>query len=450
MGFGTSQYLWNSTLPKRSALRSHASLLIACVLVLLAMFATACSRGNADAAGVAPPPPTVSVVDVAPQTVPIFADYAAQTFARDAVEIRGQVDGYIRKRLFQTGADVKAGDVLYILDLRPYEADVAKAKGDVAQSEANAEFARRQVALLQAQADLAQAEANQLKAQQDVDRLTPLVKADAAAQQDLDNAIAQLKANQAAVAARKANVEQTALSTRIQVATSAAQVESNQALLRTAQLNLEYATIVAPVGGRVGDSMIQVGGLVTKNSAQPLTTLVPLDPIWVRFKVSEADYLNFLKHAGADDLKHSAMELLLADNTIYPSRGHLENSSNQVDPRTGTLELQATFANPQHQLLPGQFGRIRVRIRERQNVLLVPQRAIAELQGTQSVMTIGADNKAQARSVVLGDRSGTDWIVEQGLKAGDRVIVEGLMTVRPGSVVNPQPYKPAPTTTAAN
>ena len=185
----------------------------------------------------------------------------------------------------------KPGDVLYVLDLRPYEADVAKAQGDVAQSEANAEFARRAGALLQAEADLAQAEANELKAQQDVDRLTPLVKADAASQQDLDAAVAQLKANQANVAARKANVEQTGLSTRIQVAVSAAQVQSNQALLSTAQLNLEYATIIAPIGGRIGDSLIQVGGLVTKNSAQPLTTLAPLDPIWVRFKVSESDYL---------------------------------------------------------------------------------------------------------------------------------------------------------------
>jgi membrane fusion protein (multidrug efflux system) len=400
-----------------------------------------CGRSNSIVSA-APPPPPVSVVEVEPQTVPIFGEYAAQTFARDAVEIRGQVDGYIRKRLFKTGADVKVGDVLYVLDLRPYEADVAKAGGDVAQSEANTEFAQKQVSLLQAQADLAQAEANELKARQDVDRLTPLVKADAASQQDLDAAVAQFNANKANVAARKANVEQTRLSTRNQIAVSNAQLIANQALLSTARLNLEYATIVAPVSGRIGDSLLQVGGLVTKNSVQPLTTLTPLDPIWVRFKVSESDYLTFLKHTGADDLRHSPLELLLADGSIFPQRGRVEDASNQVDPKTGTLEMQAIFPNPKHELLPGQFGRIRVQIRERRDVLLVPQRAITELQGSQSVLTVGSGDKAEARAVVLGDRSGTAWIVEQGLKPGDRVIVDGLMTMGPGSPVRPQLYHP--------
>jgi membrane fusion protein (multidrug efflux system) len=416
------------------------ALLLPVLVAAAAIGLAGCGKQNG-VVNAAPAPAPVAVLEVEPQTVPIFAEYAAQTFARDAVEIRGQVDGYIRKRMFQTGADVKAGDVLYVLDLRPYEADVAKAQGDVAQSEANAEFARKQVALLQAQADLAQSEANELKAQQDVDRLTPLVKADAASQQDLDAAVAQLNANKANVAARKANVEQTRLSTANQIAVAAAQVNANKALLTTAHLNLEYATVVSPINGRVGDSLVQPGGLVTKNAATPLTTVQPLDPIWVRFKVSEADYLSFLKHTGADDLRHSPLELVLADNSVFPSQGHVQDASNQVDPKTGTLEMQATFANPRHELLPGQFGRIRVRIRERQNVLLVPQRAVTELQGAQSVFTVGAGDKAEARSVVLGERTGADWVVEQGLKPGDRVILDGLMTMRPGAPVNPQPSK---------
>jgi membrane fusion protein, multidrug efflux system len=419
-------------------MRSHWFFFLPIIIATLCV--VGCSNGKAERVSATPPPQPVSVVELRPQAVPIFAEYAAQTFARDAAEIRGQVDGYIRKRLFKTGDDVKAGEPLYILDLRPYEAEVAKARGDVAQSEANAEFAKRQVALLQAEADLAQAEANQLKAQQDVDRLTPLVKQDAAAQQDLDNALASLKANQANVAARKANVDQTRLSTRIQIATSAAQLQANQALLRSAQLNLEYATVVAPISGRIGDSLIQPGGLVTKNSAQPLTTIVPLDTIWVRFKVSEADYL---KRGGTEGLRHSPLELLLADNAVFPYKGHIENSTNEVDPKTGTLELQATFPNPKHVLLPGQFGRIRLQVREQQDALLVPQRAVEELQGAQSVLTVGEGNKAQARSVVLGDRAGSNWIVEQGLKPGDRVIVDGLMTLRPGAPVSPQPFRPA-------
>ena len=415
------------------------------LLISLVAFAVltlgGCAGDSAKASAPAPPPTPVSVVNVQPRDVPIYAEYAAQTFARDAVEIRGQVDGYIRKRLFQTGDNVKAGQTLYVLDLRPYEADVAKAQSDVAQSEANVEFARKQVALLQAQADLAQAEANELKARQDVERLTPLVKADAASKQDLDNAQAELKANEANVAARKANVQQTALSTRIQVATSSAQLESNRALLNTAKLNLEYATITAPISGKIGDSLIPVGGLVTKNSAQPLTTLVPLDTIWVRFKVTESDYLAALRHAGADDLRHSPLELLLADNSTYPEKGRVVDATNQVDSKTGTLELQATFPNPKHELLPGQFGRVRVRVREQQNALLIPQRAVQELQGAQSVYTVGPGNKAEARSVVLGDRTGSDWIVEQGIKSGDRVIIDGLMTLRPGAPVAPQPAK---------
>lgn len=429
------------------SLKSHSGGRWLLILPIAAANFWASGCGTVTAEHSAPPPPTVSVLEVKPQTVPIYADYAAQTFARDAVEIRGQVDGYVRKRLFQTGANVKAGEVLYVLDLRPYQADVAKAKGDVAQSEGNVEFAQRQVALLQAEADLKQAEANQLKAQQDVDRLTPLVKQDAAAQEDLDNALAALKANQANVAARQANVEQTKLSTRIQVVTTQAQLEANRALLRTAEINLEYATIIAPISGRVGDSTVQVGGLVTKASTQSLTTIVPLDPIWVRFKVSEADYLSFFKNDGSGDLRHSLLELLLADNSIFPAQGHVQNSTNQVDAKTGTLELQATFPNPQHLLLPGQFGRIRLRIRDRQNALLIPQRAVEELQGMQSVMTVGPGNKAEARSVVIGDHTGTNWVVEQGLKPGDRVIVEGLMTVRPGSPVNPQPYQPEASST---
>jgi len=227
---------------------------------------------------------------------------------------------------------------------------------------------------------------------------------------------------------------------RIQIATSAAQLQANQALLRSAQLNLEYATVVAPISGRIGDSLIQPGGLVTKNSAQPLTTIVPLDTIWVRFKVSEADYL---KRGGTEGLRHTPLELLLADNAVFPYKGHIENSTNEVDPKTGTLELQATFPNPKHVLLPGQFGRIRLQVREQQDALLVPQRAVEELQGAQSVLTVGEGNKAQARSVVLGDRAGSNWIVEQGLKPGDRVIVDGLMTLRPGAPVSPQPFRPA-------
>jgi membrane fusion protein (multidrug efflux system) len=389
------------------------------------------------------PPPLVSVVEVQPEDVPIYREYTAQTFARDMVEVRGRVDGYIEKRYFQVGSDVKSGDVLYTLDLRPYQADVEKAKGDLEQSRANLEFAKKQVALIQAQADLAQAQANLAKARQDVTRLEPLVKEEAAPTQDLDNAKAALDANQANVDSRKANLEQTRLSTRNQIDSTAAQVKSNEALLRNAELNLEYATIRSPIGGRIGDTLIPVGGLVSKSSATALTTIVPLDPIWVRFKVSESEYLAYERKRQAGGETNPPLELVLADNLVHPFPGKLQNTLNAVDSKTGTLEVQATFSNPKHNVLPGQFGRVRFRSDERNGALLVPQRAVQEIQGQQSVLTVGPDNKVVPRTVVPGERIGERWVIEQGLKPGDKVIVEGVMKARPGSPVNPQPFHAA-------
>jgi len=419
-------------------------------LVGLAVILVGCHSASKAQSPMALPPPPVSVIEVQRADVPIFGEYAAQTFARDTVEIRGRVDGFIEKRLFTIGSDVAAGQILYTLDLRPYSADVQKAKADLAQSEANLEFAKKQVALIQATANLAQAKANLVKAQQDVDRLQPLVTQEAAAKQDLDNALAAIEANKANVDALTANVEQTRLQTRTNIDSAAAQVESNKALLRTAELNLGYATITAPISGRIGDSLIEVGGLVSKTSAQPLTTIVPLDPIWVRFKVSEAEYLEYQKSKERHGAENMKIKLILADGSTLPQVGRIQNALNQVDLKTGTLEIQGTFPNPAHTLLPGQFGRVRLLVREARGVIVVPQRAVQELQSMQSVFTVGPDNKAQARNIVTGDRIGDGWIVTEGLKAGDKVIVEGVQKVRPGAPVQPSPYKAPESNTAAS
>ena len=304
----------------------------------------------------APPPPTVLVTTAHSGDVPIFSEYPAQTYARNTVDVRARVDGYIEKWLFRPGQEVQAGDTLYVLDMRPYEAALDQAKGNLAQSEADLDFAQKQVALLQAEANLAVAQANLVKAQQDVDRLTPLVKADAASKQDLDAAVAALGAGQATVNANQANVDQARLSTRTQIASTQGKVEALRGAVRTAQLNLEYATIRAPISGLIGDTQVPVGGLVNAASPQPLTTIVPLDPIWVRFKVTETEYLDFKKRG---NLTRSVLTLVLADGSEFPHKGRVENTVNQVDPKTGTLELQARFSNPQHVLLPGQFGKVR-------------------------------------------------------------------------------------------
>jgi membrane fusion protein, multidrug efflux system len=385
-----------------------------------------------------PPPPEVVIKQVDASDVPVLSEYPAQTYARNTVEVRGRVDGYIDKWLFHPGQEVRAGDVLYVLDLRPYEAAVQQAKGNVAQSEADLEFARKQVALLQAEANLAVMQANLVKAQQDNERLMPLVKDEAAAQQELDTAVAALRSGEANVRAAQANVDQTRLSTQTQISSTAGRVDAQRAALRTAELNLEYATIRAPISGLIGDTLVPVGGLVTANAPQPLTTIVPLDPIWVRFKVTESQYLSLKKNP---TLLRSALALILADASEFPQKGRIENTLNQVDAKTGTLELQASFPNPQHELLPGQYGKVRVETELRRNVMLVPQRAIQQLQSEQTVFTVNASNRVELRAITTAERVGENWIVQQGLKPGDRVIVEGQLKVRPGMQVTPRPYR---------
>lgn len=395
---------------------SLPALLLSAALLTGAALMSGCGSGAA-AAPAAPRPPQVSVMTLAAEDVPLYQEYAAQTYARDMVEVRGRVDGYLEQRNFQIGSGVKAGQVLYVLDRRPYQAELARASGELAQ----------------AAADLAQAEANLVKARQDVARLEPLVQEEAAAKQDLDNAQAALQASLATVNARRASIE------------------ASRASVRTAELNLEYATIRAPIDGRIGDSLLQVGGLVTRTAAQPLTTIVPLDTMWVRFKVGEAQALDFQRKQA-----HTLpITLLLPGGVVYPQEGRIENTLNQVDSRTGTLEVQVRFPNPDGALLPGQFGRIRVRVAERRAALLVPQKAVQELQGLQSVLTLGPKNAVQLRSVVTGDRVGDRWIVEQGLAPGDTVIVEGLQKARPGAAVTPRAYvapaaAPASTTARAD
>ena len=384
------------------------------------------------------PPALVTVANVTSQNVPIYAEFAAQTYARNMVEVRARVDGFIEKWSFKPGAEVKAGQVLYTLDTRPYQAAVEQARGNVAQSEADLEFAKKQVSLLQAQANLSAAEANLIKARQDFERLQPLVKQDAAPQQDLDAAVASLTASEENVKAQKAAVEQTKLQTQTQIQGAEGKLEALKGALRTTTLNLQYGTVTAPISGRIGDSLVPVGGLVTAASAQPLTTIVPLDPIWVRFKVTETQYLEFAKrgHKLADELP---VDLILADGSKHT--GRVENSLNQVDPKTGTLELQAEIPNPAHTILPGQFGQVRLQVEDRQNAILIPQKAVQQLQSMQMVYALTADNKVQAQPITTGDRSGDMWIVSKGLKAGDRVVVDGQMRVRPGMTVNPQPYE---------
>ena len=420
------------------------------ILMLLAWGLAGCGSNGTQKVLAQAPPPTVEIAQVAPAAADIYAEYPAQTYARNMVEVRGRVAGYIEKWLFRPGDDVRAGQALYVLDLSPFRAQLQQAQGTLQQTQADLTFAERQVSLRQAEANLAAAQSNLVKAQQDDERLKPLVAQDAASQQDLDAAVAALRSAESSVRANQANVEQTRLTTDTQVQSTEGKVESQRGAVETAHLNLKYGTIQAPIGGRIGDTLVPVGGLVNPNAASPLTTIVPLDVIWVRFKISEAEYLKLRGKPGDQVQDGPQVSLILADDSTFPQTGKVTNALNQVDPRTGTLELQADFPNPLHRLLPGQFGRVRYVTTHRTDALLVPQRAVQQNQSIQTVYVVGAGNKIEARAVKTGARVGDAWLIEEGMKAGDRVVVEGMLTVRPGSVVNPVPYQPAPEKAAAS
>jgi membrane fusion protein (multidrug efflux system) len=387
-------------------------------------------------------PVTVMVSAVEPRDLPLYSEFAAQTYARNTVDVRARVEGYIEEWRFNPGAEVTAGQVLYVLDLRPYEAGRAQARGNLRQSEADLDFAKQQVSLLQAEAALSITQANQLKAKQDYERLEPLVEADAASKQDLDAAVAALAAADANVRSARANVDQAKLSTRTQIAGNEGRQEALKGALETAELNLRYGTIRAPISGRIGDTLVPVGGLVTPSSLQPLTTIVAVDPIWVRFKVTESEYLSWARRGNQNMATRQPVSLFLADGSEFSFKGHIENTLNQVDLKTGTLELQASFPNPKHTLLPGEFGRVRIQIDEIEGALAVPQRAVEQLQNISTVYTVGPGDKVQARGVTTGSRVGELWIVSKGLNSGDRVVVEGQQKVHPGTLVQTVPWNP--------
>ena len=436
---------------------------VAAALILALLIFVLRSSKPAEAA---PPPIDVQVVRVEQKDVPVYNEWIGTTAGMVNAGIRPQVSGYLLRQDYKEGSFVKKGQLLFEIDPRPFQAALDQAQGQVAQfqgqldqansqvKQAEAQVAQANSQLLQAQAQLAQARANQVKTQLDVNKYAPLLEQKAVTQQDYDNAAQSNDVAKAQVKAADAGIETARAQLRAagaQVGTAKAtvkaadgQLENAKAGVRTAQLNLSFTRIISPIDGIAGLAQAQVGDLVNTQSAA-LTTVSNVDPIKIYFTLSEQQYLYFNK-AGLINARSGAsvaqieLELILADGSTFPQKGNFYFADRQVDEKTGAIRMAGLFPNPENVLRPGQYGRVRAVTATKNDALLVPQRAVTELQGTYQVAVVGRDNKVEIRTVKVGDRADSNWIIEDGLKAGESVIVEGLQKVRPGAVVNPKPF----------
>jgi membrane fusion protein (multidrug efflux system) len=410
----------------------------------------ACERANEQQSAPAPPPPpTVVVATVTQKTVPIVAEFVAQTDAVQTVELRARVQGVLERVHFKEGSEVKEGQVLFEIQRTQYEAGVQTARAQLAKAQADLAKAQEQVEVLRARAELEQRRAALAKARLDVARLQPLAEAKAVPRVDLDNALAAEQVAVAGVDAAEAALKDTELAQRIGIQQAQAAVEAGRAAVTDAQLLLGYTTIRAPVTGIIGRLEVNEGNLVGRGEPTLLATMSTVDPIKIAATVSEVEYLRLARRQSERRTGQGApLELVLADGTRYPLEGRTTTLDRKVDPKTGTIVVEALFPNPEGLLRPGQFGRIRAVVEERPDAILVPQLALQEIQGAKSVLVVGADDKVALRTVTLNERIGDLVIVTRGLTPGERVIVEGLQKVRPGMTVKPEtaapPGAPAP------
>jgi RND family efflux transporter MFP subunit len=431
---GIFKVVCNAKVTQRLA---SAAALAGMLVVLLA--AAACSKARATA----PPPaaPEVEVAQVEQRDVPIYNEWIGTLDGTVNAEIKSQVTGYLMSQNYTEGSFVKKGQLLFQIDPRPFQATLDQAKGELAK--AQGQLGQADAQLQQAQAQLAQAQANQGKTQMDVDRYTALVKTGVITTQDYDNAVQANLAAKANVKATEAGVK----TARAGIESARSQVKASEAAVRTAELNLSFTRITAPIDGIAGVAAGQVGNLVNPlnpNSAA-LTTISAVDPIKVWFTAGEQEYLNTLRGSlttggRAPTAKKIELELVLSDGTVYPQKGQFFMADRSVDQKTGSIKLAGLFPNPGNVLRPGEYGRVRAVITTKPGALLIPQRAVTELQGSYRVAVVGPDNKISIRPVKVGERVGALWIIEDGLKAGESVVAEGTQKVRPDMAVTPKPF----------
>jgi membrane fusion protein (multidrug efflux system) len=405
-------------------------ILLPALVVLAAMlFTTGCSATASAPGGF--PPPKVEVVTVEQKDIPIYREWIGTLDGHVNAAIKAQETGYLLRQGYVEGSFVRKGQLLFEIDPRPFQAAVDQAEGQLAQ--ANGQLAQAKAQLVQARAQLNSSEANQHRTHLDVEKYTPLAKEQAVTQQDLDNAtqnnlsaIAQVRASQAAVETAQAQIE-----------AAQAGVKAAKANVETAQINLGFTRLISPIDGVAGVATSQVGTLVSPASAA-VTTVSTLDPIRANFTVSEQEYLKFTHESGIEVPK-LPLDLVLSDGSTYGKKGRFFFADREVNQATGSIQLTALFPNPGNILRPGQYGKVRAVLGTKQGALLVPQRSVTELQGSYQVAVVDAQNKVAIANVKPGDRVGALWVIDDGLKPGDRVIAEGVLKVGPGSTVVPQP-----------
>ncbi len=364
-------------------------------MVILALATFGCKRAaHAPQMG----PPEVMVMDVVQKDVPVYGDWIGTLDGLVNAQIHAQVSGYLMTQHYQEGSLVHKGDLLFQIDPRPFQAALDKANGQMAEAQANLDMTAI-----------------------NVKRYTPLAKNNAISQQELDNAIQSNKGAQASL-------------------------ESAQAAVQQAELNLGFTRVASPIDGIAGIAEAQIGDLVGPNTTE-LTAISTVDPIKAYFPVSEQEYMKAMEKRVTPDSESTIhrtnnLELILANGNTYPHKGTIVLADRQVNIKTGTILIAGLFSNPDNILRPGQYAHIRFVIQMHKGALLVPQRAITETQGTYHVVVVDQNNRASIRTVQMDERSGALWIVKQGLHPGERVVVEGTQKVREGIIVNPQPYQP--------
>src|SRR5947208_2740757 len=442
---------------RRSRMIDIRGLLVVWLIGLVVITAAGC--GDASRATASPPAAVVKVEPVVERDVPISVEYVGTLVGYINAQIRARVAGHLVSQNYTEGSPVKAGDLLFQVDPRPFQtaADQADAKLNLAESQlsqAKAQVSASQDQVEQAIAKVAQdeaqvkrAEATQRQTELDVNRYTPLAQRGSVSQQELDNAVQSNEANLAAVAAARAAVlnsqasvsqSRAALERSLaDVKTQEANIAAARAALADARRNLGYTRVLSPIAGIAGFRGANIGDFVGPSDATPLTTVSQVDPIYAEFPISEQRALAVFRRWDADPRtpRDIELELILADGSVYPTRGRAAALDRQVDVTTGTVMARGVFPNPGNVLRPGQYAKVRAVVEVKKNALMIPQRAVQDVQGVNQVAVVRADETVDVRTVKVDARIGSLWIIAQGLKPGERVIVEGVDRVRAGQKV---------------